>query len=132
MNKVYPALFLLLAALSSVVACQAVDPEDMHITGKQLAALIEEVNPPAIIDVRSTAEFRKGHVPGAIHMPFWLSFARADELTIPRDQPVVVYCAHGPRAGVAKFALEHNGFTQVLYLEGHMSGWHKAGLPEAK
>lgn len=132
MNKVYPALFLLLVALSSVVACQAVDPEDTHITGKQLAALIAEGNPPAIIDVRSTAEFRKGHVPGAIHMPFWLSFARADELTIPRNQPVVVYCAHGPRAGVAKFALKRNGFTHVLYLEGHMSAWHRAGLPEAK
>ena len=45
------------------------------------------------------------------------------------DQPVVVYCQHGPRAVIAKFALRLAGHTDVRYLEGHMSGWEKTGLP---
>jgi rhodanese-related sulfurtransferase len=46
--------------------------------------------------------------------------------------PVVVYCAHGPRAGVARWALNMAGIPNVLYLKGHMTGWHKHALPEIK
>ena len=48
----------------------------------------------------------------------------------PPDEPVVVYCEHGPRAGLAKAALRAAGFREVLYLEGHMSGWKRAELPQ--
>jgi rhodanese-related sulfurtransferase len=95
----------------------------------ELDRLIKSGTSPAIIDVRSTYEYRQGHITGAIHMPFWQSFFLADDLTAARDQPVVVYCQHGPRAVIAKFALRHAGFTDVRYLDGHMSGWEKAGLP---
>ena len=71
-----------------------------------------------------------GHTPtGAIHLPFWLAFARADDIDAPKDELVVVYCAHGPRAGIGKAALSLEGFTQIRYLQGHMSGWYKANLP---
>jgi rhodanese-related sulfurtransferase len=41
----------------------------------------------------------------------------------------VLYCAHGPRAGIAKFALKLSGFDNIVYLEGHMSAWKAAKLP---
>ncbi len=31
-------------------------------------------NPPVIIDVRSTAEYMAGHIPNALHIPFWTAF----------------------------------------------------------
>ena len=34
---------------------------------KQIAA----ATAPVIVDVRSATEFAEGHVPGAIHLPFW-------------------------------------------------------------
>ena len=79
--------------------------------------------------MRSTREYRQGHIPGAIHIPFWQSFYRVDKLAIPRHKTVVVTCAHGPRAGIGKFALKRAGFENVVYLDGHMSGWYKADLP---
>ncbi len=82
-----------------------------------------------VIDVRSSAEYDKGHVPGAVHMPFWKAFVMAKKLNRPQQQTVVVYCEHGPRAWIAKQALKQAGFAQVLYLTGHMAGWRKAGLP---
>ena len=100
-----------------------------HITAVELSELLKTGHAPVIVDVRSGREYRAGHVPGAIHLPFWLAFARADNLAAPRDEPVVVYCAHGPRAGIGKAALSLQGFTQIRYLQGHMSGWYKAELP---
>jgi rhodanese-related sulfurtransferase len=103
-----------------------------HISAGELQRLIRLGSPPTIIDVRTRYEYEQGHVPGAIHLPFWKALFSAGGLDTPRDKPLVVYCAHGPRAGIGKFALTSAGFTNVLYLEGHMSGWLKAGLPVRK
>ncbi|MCP4981119.1 MAG: rhodanese-like domain-containing protein, partial [Gammaproteobacteria bacterium] len=89
----------------------------------------ESDNPPVILDTRSSFEYKSGHLPGAQHFPFWLSYMRADDLDLPKNQPIVVYCAHGPRAVFAKGALKKNGFSNVMLLKGHMSSWKKAKLP---
>jgi rhodanese-related sulfurtransferase len=100
-----------------------------HISATDLDQQIKSGTAPVIVDVRSAYEYRKGHIPGAIHMPFWQSFFLANDLTAPGDRPVVVYCQHGPRAVIAKFALRWAGYADVRYLDGHMSGWEDAGLP---
>jgi len=103
---------------------------ESHISAQELLARIAAGTAPTIVDVRSGSEFESGHVPGAIHIPFWAAFARASQIPTPPDQPVVIYCAHGPRAGLAKAALRSAGYRHVVYLEGHMTGWQRAGLPE--
>ncbi len=103
-----------------------------YISAAELDRLIKSGTAPVIVDVRSAYEYRRGHIPGAIHMPFWQSFFLADDLTAAGERPVVVYCQHGPRAVIAKFALRQAGHADVWYLDGHMSGWEKAGLPLEK
>jgi rhodanese-related sulfurtransferase len=94
-----------------------------------LLASIGTGSQPVIVDVRTRREYDRGHVPGAIHIPFYALITRADDVPGPRDETIVVYCEHGPRAGVAKLALRLAGFTDVRYLDGHMSGWKERGLP---
>ena len=105
------------------------DKDKAAISAADLHTLILSGKAPAIVDVRFGLEYAAGHVPGAIHLPFWLAFARARHLDVPRDRPVVVYCAHGPRAALGKLALRRAGFEQVRSLKGHMTGWIRAGLP---
>ena len=95
----------------------------------ELERLIKSGTAPVIVDVRSAYEYRRGHIPGAIHMPFWQSLFLADKVSAGRDQTVIVYCQHGPRAGLGKFALQLAGYADVRYLDGHMSGWERNGLP---
>ena len=100
-----------------------------HLNANALAAKIQSGEAPTVIDVRTRWEYDKGHVPGAVHIPFWSIFWRTDELAVEPDEPIVVYCEHGPRAGIARFALRNSGFTNVVYLQGHMAHWRKQGLP---
>jgi len=125
------AMLLLLSASATVPSLTLATSRDnsTHMTAARLNTLVQSGQAPVIVDVRSGREYRAGHVPGAIHLPFWLAFARADEIDAPKDQLIVVYCAHGPRAGIGKAALLLEGFTQVRYLQGHMTGWYRAGLP---
>lgn len=101
----------------------------MDVEPDNLARDIVEGRRPAILDVRSGFEFRRGHVPGAVHIPFWLLPRRIARMPFRADQPVVVYCGHGPRAWIAGAVLRRHGYRYVQYLKGHMSAWLRARLP---
>ena len=99
------------------------------ITNEDLFNRLDSPAVPAIVDVRSSMEFRRGHIPGALHIPFWKMFSKAKTVSARQDRDVIVYCEHGPRAVVGRFALHNAGFAKVYYLKGHMAGWRKKGLP---
>lgn len=127
-TRVLSLLALWLAVGSGAAAPAAAEDDGDHIRPEALLAAIESGHPPVIVDVRTQAEFDSGHVPGAIHIPFYAVLTRRAELPAP-STPVVVYCAHGPRAGMAKLQLRAAGFEHVRYLDGHMSEWSRRGLP---
>jgi rhodanese-related sulfurtransferase len=97
-----------------------------------LLSAIDAGTPPVIVDVRTRGEYEAGHVPGALHVPFYTLLWSRDRLPASPEEapalPIVVYCQHGPRAGVAWAALRLAGYTNVRYLDGHMAGWVAAGL----
>lgn len=74
-----------------------------------------------IIDVRSSVEFKLGHVPGAVLIPHKTLASRIDELD--KSKPIIVYCHSGYRAGIAEQILKENGFDKVSQLQGHWTGW---------
>lgn len=68
-----------------------------------------------IIDVRSEAEFRDGHVPGAENLPL----NQIPTLDAPKDAPLFLYCLSGARSARGCAALKDKlGFTDVTNLGG--------------
>jgi phage shock protein E len=65
-----------------------------------------------IVDVRSPGEFGSGAFPGAVNIPLTALGSRLGE--IPRDRPVVVYCASGSRSGFAVRMLRRAGYAEVV------------------
>lgn len=59
-----------------------------------------------LLDVRTTGEFAKGHIPGAVNIPVEELRDRLDEL--PAKQPVATYCQVGQRGYLAtRILLQH-------------------------
>jgi rhodanese-related sulfurtransferase len=94
----------------------------------ELLEQIKKGQAPIVIDVRSAGEYQSGHVPGAINIPFWAAFSTDKLESVSKNKKLVLYCEHGPRAGIAKLALKISGFEKISYLAGHMTAWKKAGL----
>ena len=81
-----------------------------------------------VLDVRPTAEYEAGHIPGAISVPLEDLEHRLSE--IPGDQPVVAYC-RGPYCVLAVQAVEllrHHGFAARRMADGFPE-WREDGLP---
>jgi rhodanese-related sulfurtransferase len=122
MNKI-----LLIVSVLFLFGC-ASDGEG-YMQKNELMSQIEKGQAPIIIDVRSSSEYQAGHVPGAVHIPFWTAFTTDETDNYEKKDLVVMYCEHGPRAGIAKLALSLSGFENISYLDGHMTAWRKSGLP---
>ncbi len=73
-----------------------------------------------LLDVREPHEFARGHIPGAVNVP--LSELRARMQEIPRDRPVLVYCAVGQRAYFAQRQLLQAG-VDARNLSGGYASW---------
>ncbi len=65
-----------------------------------------------IIDVRTPEEFRGGAYPGARNVP--LDALGGQVSRLPKDKPVIVYCASGMRSATAARRLKQAGFPDVV------------------
>lgn len=100
-----------------------------RVSDQDLLAAVDAGRPPRILDVRTSAEFARGHLPGAEHLPYHLVWRRGSMLPRDREAPIVVYCLHGPRAVMAALQLSGLGYSNVALLQGHMAKWKRRGQP---
>ncbi|HAJ37116.1 MAG TPA: hypothetical protein DCL15_15660, partial [Chloroflexi bacterium] len=77
-----------------------------------------------VIDVREANEYAEGHIPGAVNIPIRTLAQNLDK--VPADQPVLVYCASGHRAGMATAALRELGYDNVRAFSGGWKAWSGA------
>jgi rhodanese-related sulfurtransferase len=86
---------------------------------------------PQILDVRTQAEFRIGHVRGALNVSVTALASRVDSLKLDRERPVVAICLTGHRSVPAVRLLRQRGYDAVQ-LAGGMTAWRAQQLPEAR
>ena len=87
-----------------------------------------------VLDVRSVAEYRGGHIPGAQLIPIDSLSADAVERafkrpSLGREETLYIACHAGPRALQAAERLHQAGFHNVSLIEGGTRHWEQLGLP---
>ena len=85
-----------------------------------------------ILDVREPDEFAQGHLPGAHELFVGYTSERIERLELDRDEPVVVTCSVGHRAGLGVSLLLREGFRDVRNLLGGMTAWKALEFPVEK
>lgn len=80
---------------------------------------------PLIIDLRSSAEYRQGHVPGAL----WSIRPRLRGMVVDQARPVVLIADNESIMRLAAGDLREAGVSDVRVLSGGMAAWLAAGKP---
>ncbi|HTW86907.1 MAG TPA: rhodanese-like domain-containing protein [Candidatus Binataceae bacterium] len=110
-------------------------------------------NPDALyVDVRTEAEFERGHPAGAVNIPVVFikgpgemepneEFLAVAEKTLPKNRKLVIGCMAGGRSQRACEMLEQAGYADLTNVRGGFGGardasgavivpgWREAGLP---
>lgn len=77
-----------------------------------------------VLDVRTMEEFALGAIPGAYNIPNTELRERMNE--VPRDKPILIYCAVGLRGYLGERILKLNGYADVANLTGGYKTWKEA------
>ncbi len=104
-----------------------------RITVENLKKAMDDKADLLIVDVQPKGVYEKGHIKGAISLPWTPKLSGPQVAALPRHKAVVVYCDCGPgeadSASVAARLLDL-GFDDVRVLaDPSIRGWKQAGYP---
>lgn len=103
-------------------------PEDHYIiTSEELAKKIEAKEDMQIVSIRKAEDYAKGHIEGAINIPFEEVHKHFSEFS--KDKPVYVYCYSGQTAGQTVAILRLLGIDAKSLKSGFDKGWQAEGFP---
>jgi phage shock protein E len=69
-----------------------------------------------IIDVRSEAEFREKHLPGALNIPLNRLWHDIGRQAPDKEQAILLHCLSGGRSGIGKGILKKVGYRDAFNL----------------
>ena len=121
----------LLAALLMLAGMCIATAADAPLDAGQLLQRQQAGQAPVLLDVRTSDEYRDGHIAGALNIPVDLLPSRASALGVARGSEIVVYCVSGKRAARAQETLTSLGYTHVRLLDGSLNTWRQRRLPLA-
>ena len=141
MNKKSLCIFataLLITVIFSLLAfpLYGAEEEIPRITIEELKKMMDDGEELTVIDTQPLNIYEKGHIKGALSIP-WKSQLRLEDVwTIPSGIPIITYCACGAgESDSADFAkqLMKMGYNDVKVLKHPaIEGWIKAGYPVEK
>jgi hydroxyacylglutathione hydrolase len=98
-----------------------------HLSAQFAVELLSSSQPPLAIDVRAPREREKKHIGGSLGIP--LNRLVENMKTLPKNRPLLVYCAGGYRSSIAASLLQGSGFDPVCEIAGGIGAWEAAKLP---
>ena len=104
-----------------------------EITAGELRAALDSEAVPYLLDMRTEAEFRAGHIPGATRFSL-LELEGALRTGGLKDEgrPCIAICLSAHRSIPAVRLLRRHGRNDAVHLTCGMRSWWRAGLPTHK
>ena len=102
---------------------------DNKVLGSKEVTLLINREPTMLVDVRSEADFRAGHITNAINIPLDQIEVQINKITSNSKKNIIVYCQKGVRSAQAFRLLNKLGLPKLYTIEGGLDAWLKNNLP---
>lgn len=107
---------LIAEAKASIKETTALEVQEQLARGESLV----------LVDIREQNEWNLGHAAPAIYIGRGVLESQI-ESRVPRESPVVLYCASGNRSALAAKVLQEMGYTNVASMAGGFRDWVASG-----
>jgi phage shock protein E len=101
---------ILVLGLAAVLALLALKHGGLA-SATTVAALLPQN--PLLLDVRTEAEFNRGHLAGTRNVPLADLAGQIAQWAPDRSRPILLHCASGARSGAGRKILQNLGYTNV-------------------
>ncbi len=117
------AVVLVMAATMTAQAWAA----GKDISSRDAKTMLDANKNIFLLDVRTPQEYSQGKLAGSILIPINEVEQRIRE--VPKNKPVVVYCAVGARSKPVADFLSQQGYKDVFNMKDGIVGWYRNGFP---
>lgn len=121
------SIMILAAGLLLAFASLAAAAVARNIDSPGAVALLKQRQDVYLLDVRTPEEYRQFRLANAHLIPIDQVMQRLGEL--PKDRPILVYCAVGSRSAQVFNYLARRGYPEVYNLDGGIYAWAQRGYP---
>ena len=128
-------LFAALAAVMVMLIKAELDHQankGSYLSPSNAIRLMNNNSNALILDIRTEADYKNGHINGAKNVPLSDFASSIDGLSGNKNDPVLIYCNSGNTVTRAVKLLKNAGFEQVNNLEGGIAAWKEANMPLSK
>ena len=134
-------LVLILSSLSGLALADDAPATPTTLKGGKIitvdeAAALSKNKGASFVDTRSTLNFGKGHIPGAITAAYKEKSEKVENFDVALDQfdfaAKIVFYSDGPtgwKSYKAAVLAIKQGYSNVLYLRGGFADWTAKNLP---
>ena len=98
-----------------------------NLSSQEAYAMVGQRGDLFLLDVRTPGEYQQARLDGARLIPIDQFVKRLAE--VPKDRPVLVYCAVGSRSAQVVNYLARQGYPEIYNLSGGIYAWAQKGLP---
>ena len=113
-------MLVMLPMLAEAAIARNVSPEEAY-------SMVVKHDSLYLLDVRTPGEFQQVRLEGASLIPIDQLLNRLPE--VPKDRPILVYCAVGSRSAQVVNYLARQGYPEVYNLYGGIYSWAQKGYP---
>ena len=119
--------FALLCGAFFLATHLALAADSREITSAEAKNLLLKNKQIFLLDVRTPDEYRQARIKGATLIP--VDELRRRDGEVPKNRPVLVYCASGSRSRMAAVMLKKQGVRDVYNMSDGLVGWYRNGFP---
>ena len=123
-------LFVSLVLFLCIKANAQKKKSSTSIDADEFAKEIKINKKAVIVDVRTPAEFEKGHIDNAANIDWKGQNFDSLALRLDKANPILIYCLSGGRSSQAATHLRDLGFKNVTELQGGLIQWRAKNLAE--
>lgn len=123
-------LFSIAFAAILLSSCSNAQSANTNLAPTEFANKIKAAPKAVILDVRTPDEYASGHVANALNYDWNGTQFEKQIASLDKSKPVFVYCLSGRRSASAASKMRADGFKVVYEMDGGISGWRAAKLPE--
>ncbi len=103
-----------------------------NVSADEATKLLAEKKEIVVLDIRTEAEFKTGHIAGAKNIDFQAGDFAKKIAELDKSKTYLVHCAGGGRSGRSLEVFASQKFTSILHLNEGFKAWVAAGKPVEK
>ena len=118
----------------SLAACTAAADKNAYqdLSAPQFRQMLDQQeggSDVVLLDIRTPAEYKTGHIRGAVLLDYYARHFVDTRKTLDREKTYLVYCRSGNRSGKSLAIFNRLGFRQVYHLKTGIRGWQQEKYP---